>query len=126
MAGWKGSTRRETLPPDWATRIRPAVLDRDDQRCTWLHRHSDNDGGFADYLAGNYRPTRRCAAPARDVDHWGPRHDHRVEMCRALCGAHHDRRSGKQGGQASVASRRRMAQQRIRPTAPHPGLRETP
>ena len=123
MPGWHGSTRAATLPPDWRTERRPRILARDSHRCTWLHRHPDGDGGFPDYLAGTYPPEARCTRPARDVDHWGNRHDHRDEALRSLCGQHHDRRSAKQGARASAAVRSRTAPGRLRPTEPHPGVR---
>jgi hypothetical protein len=103
MPGWKGSTRRVTLPPDWETRIRPAVLARDGHRCT----HIRTDGGT------------RCTERATDVDHLGSPYDHRLENLAAKCGWHHQRKSSQQG--AAAANARRIP--RGRPPEPHPGLR---
>jgi hypothetical protein len=102
MPGWKGSTRRATLPPNWATVIRPAVLARDGYRC--MHIRDDDT---------------RCPERATDVDHLGDRDDHRLENLAAKCGWHHRRKSGTQGARAANA--RRLP--RKRPPEPHPGLR---
>lgn len=110
---WAGSTRRDTLPPDWPT-IQPAILDRDHHRCTWLQGLSD--GGPMEYLAGAYSNTDRCTTRATTVDHIGDRHSHQPDNLRALCNHHHDRRSSAQGNSARWQHREK------RPTAPHPGL----
>lgn len=95
---WEGSTRRATLPPDWDAR-RAYVLDRDGHRCTWV----END--------------ERCNSDATDCDHVNDRDDHSVENLRALCGAHHDRRTSEQGNAARWPTTQR------RPVDVHPGLR---
>lgn len=115
---WQGSDRQSTLPPHWATHIRPAVLTRDHGRCTWLHQHEDGDGGFPTYLAGRYPEAQRCPHPASDVDHWGERYDHRVESCRSLCTRHHAHRSSRQGNAARARQRALLTT----PKRPHPGL----
>jgi 5-methylcytosine-specific restriction protein A len=107
MPDWKGSQRREELPPDWpATVLR--ILTRDHHRCQWIR----NDTG------------RRCLKPARDVDHRTPHSeggtDHDTNLW-ALCGYHHDRKSGREGGIASGKSRRATRTAR---RAAHPGLVE--
>lgn len=94
---WEGSTRRATLPPNWAS-IRRAVLTRDGHACTWT------DEG------------RRCGAAANQVDHIDRPDDHTLANLRALCRWHHDRRSSAQGN----AARRRPTNRR--PKDPHPGL----
>jgi hypothetical protein len=116
MSGqWQGGSRRSTLPPEWAPEIRPAILDRDGHRCTWI---TDlDDGGPSDYLAGDYDPDLRCPRRATDVDHIGDAHDHSPGNLRSLCSWHHDRRSSKQGN----AARRRYSNRR--PPERHPGLR---
>lgn len=102
MSGqWKGSDRRASLPKDWDRR-RKRILRRDGYRCT------------EQTAAG------RCEAVANQVDHVGDRDDHRDEMLRSLCQAHHDAKSSQQGVEARVA--RRNA--RLRPAPQHPsGLR---
>lgn len=109
---WASSNRRADLPPDWR-RIRAAVLARDNHRCTWLEGHPD--GGFVDYLRGNYQPDDRCTRPARDVDHALGRHDHRVEACRALCTTHHKQRTGREAAEGRARKRGRLP-------VKHPGL----
>lgn len=120
MPDWDGSTRRETLPPDWNSRIRPAVFRRDGRRCTWLEGLPE--GGFATYMTGQYNPAIRCTRPATEVDHAGDRLDHRIEACRSICHEHHQPHSGRQGGRASAAARARRRAQRFRPPEPPPGL----
>jgi 5-methylcytosine-specific restriction endonuclease McrA len=102
MPGWNGSSRRETLPPDWP-QIRSAVLERDHHQC----QHVREDTG------------RICGLLATDCDHIGDRTDHRMSNLRALCHWHHLRRSGQQGGRASQQARnaRKKAAQ-----PKHPGV----
>lgn len=97
--GWADSDRRNTLPVDWATKVRPRILRRDGHRCTWIENG------------------KRCPQRATDVDHVGDPLDHSDANLRALCGTHHDRRSSAQGNAAKAA--RRAA--RLRPPEPHPG-----
>ncbi|BDI23537.1 hypothetical protein L3i23_23130 [Herbiconiux sp. L3-i23] len=105
MPGWKGSNRRAQLPTDWP-QIRAAILDRDSHRC----QHVRTDTG------------QRCLRPARQVDHYVPGNDHRPSNLRALCDWHHNQKSGREGGTASVAARRAR-----KPKSPqHPGLLTTP
>lgn len=123
MAGqWAGSDRRSTLPPDWATRVRPAILTRDDYRCTWLGDLTQ-DGRPGDYLQAVewnilHLLGNRCASTATDVDHIGPPDDHTATNLRALCSWHHNHRSSRQG----VHGRAQRAHLRQRPITPHPGL----
>lgn len=112
--GWQGSNRRTELPANWRAEIRPAVLARDGHRCTWLEGH--DDGGFPTYLAGSYPPADRCNERGSDVDHVGDRHDHGVHNARTLCGWHHARRSGSQGGTAQPRFTTKL------PRETHPGL----
>ncbi len=112
---WQDSTRRNTLPPNWNSEIRPAVRKRDGDRCTWI---TDlDDGGFIQYLAGKHDPDRRRDSHGTDGDQVFDPEDHRYVNLRLLCSWHHDRRSSKQGNQA----RRRYSNRR--PPEPHPGLR---
>lgn len=112
---WQGSSRRTTLPPNWNSEIRPAILNRDGHRCTWLDGH--DDGGFNAYLTGDYDPADRCTELGTDVDHVGDQSDHSPGNLRTLGSWHHNRRSSQQGN----ANRRRYSNRR--PAEPHPGLR---
>ncbi|MFF3190542.1 HNH endonuclease [Streptomyces misionensis] len=96
--GWEGSNRRNELPPNWHTVIRPAVLQRDEYRC-----RNRIDG----YV---------CGRRANQVDHIGDKHDHRIEMLQALCEDCHNRKSSRQGNEARWAVKMR------RPAERHPGL----
>ena len=78
--GWKGSTRKARLPPDWPRR-RAQVLARDNYRCF-------------------------CGMPATDVDHVVPGDDHRLSNLRSLCRAHHLQKSSKEGVSARKHRRR--------------------
>ena len=119
---WAGSERRSTLPPDWATRIRPAILERDNHQCAWLG-DLDNDGRPTDYIAAVHlgvvhQCLNRCIARADDVDHIGDPQDHAQDNLRALCSRHHNHRSSRQGNTARAALRTQLR----RPPEPHPGL----
>lgn len=98
--GWSDSNRRAELPPNWASEIRPRILERDGYRCTAILR---NNG-------------RRCPDKATDVDHVGDRHDHCDENLASLCEWHHDRKSSAEGN----AARKRISSRR--PPERHPGL----
>lgn len=100
--GWKGSTRKETLPDDWPA-IRRRVLRRDRYRC----QHVRYDTG------------RKCGARANQVDHIDDRNDHRDANLQSLCEWHHNEKSGRQGGLASQAARRRRER---KPEYRHPGI----
>jgi hypothetical protein len=97
---WAGSNRREELPTNWYTEIRPAVLERDGYRCT-----------------APLRDETRCPEPGTDVDHIGDPNDHSLPNLRLLCSWHHDRKSSAQGN----AARLRPPPLR-RPAEKHPGL----
>lgn len=84
---WQGSTRKETLPPNWESEIRPAVLERDGYRCRIR---------FEDI----------CVDDANQVDHIGDRRDHRLENLQAGCGPCHQRKSSQQGRAARFSERR--------------------
>jgi 5-methylcytosine-specific restriction endonuclease McrA len=96
------SSRRATLPPDWYTRVRPAVLRRDGYRCQ---------------IQGP-----RCVTTANQVDHVDDPHDHRLQNLRAGCEPCHHDRSAQQGGSASGTARRARTAARKRPQESHPGL----
>ncbi|WP_243063201.1 HNH endonuclease [Humibacter sp. RRB41] len=106
MAGWEGSNRRQTLPPNWAE-IRSRILKRDGGRCQWVRGDTQ----------------RKCLRPATDVDHrissadGGTDDDSNLQ---SLCGWHHRWKSSHEGGQASGAARR--AHKQAAPKPVHPGL----
>ncbi|MEU6614472.1 HNH endonuclease [Streptomyces parvus] len=99
MSGqWAGSNRRDELPADWYTVLRPAVLRRDEHRCRW------REGRVV------------CGHHANQVDHIGDRHDHRLENLQALCAHHHGIKSSREGNAA------RWHERAQRPPERHPGL----
>lgn len=103
---WEGSDRHDRLPRDWPA-IRAHVLARDAHMC----QHVRLDTG------------RACGLQATDVDHIERGDDHRPENLQALCGWHHRKKSGSEGGRASAEARARRA----KATAyVHPGLRPMP
>lgn len=91
MPGWEGSTRRQTLPRNWYTTVRPEIIQRDRNICQW----PDEDG-----RAVNRHGEPICGRPGSDVDHIDDRDDHRPANLRLLCSSCHDRRSAQQGGQS--------------------------
>ncbi|MCC2278903.1 HNH endonuclease [Streptomyces sp. ET3-23] len=103
MPDWKGSSRRDRLPPDWP-KIRLRVLRRDGYRCTERDQYGE-----------------RCSEPATDIDHILPGDNHREVNLRALCGWHHQVKSSREGAAAQAAARRRHSK-RFRRTEAHPGL----
>lgn len=100
---WAGSTRRVTLPHDWASR-RARQLRNDLYRCQWGSLPEDG------------ATPGSCNLKATDVDHAGSRDDH--NNLRSLCGPHHQSRSSSQGGQAYAA----LAAKRYCVPESHPGL----
>lgn len=76
MAGWRGSTRKHRLPPNWST-IRKRILKRDDYRCVWI------EYGY------------RCTAEARDVDHIQPSGSDEDDNLQSLCNPHHLQKTGR-------------------------------
>ncbi|MDX2528043.1 HNH endonuclease [Streptomyces europaeiscabiei] len=92
--GWADSNRRNELPADWYTGIRPAILERDGHRC------------------------QACGDHATDVDHIGDKHDHRPDNLQALCGWCHKRKTSAQGNQSP--NRQQITETRQREQ--HPGL----
>lgn len=116
--------RTVPLPKGWHNRTRPRILRRDAHRCTW--NTADPEGHWRD-PAGQPLPYThtprgadlpgRCPHPARDVDHTGAPTNHDPRVLRAICGPHHDRRTGQQANAASPAFPPRK-----RPAQRHPGL----
>jgi 5-methylcytosine-specific restriction protein A len=95
---WASSQRRYELPPNWATEIRPVILERDRHRCRWREHGSV------------------CGRPATDVDHIRRGDDHSLSNLQALCGDHHAAKSSAEGNAA------RWVEPRQRPAERHPGL----
>lgn len=91
---WAGSTRKDRLPANWDSEIRPAVLRRDAGWCRLR---------FED-----------CTGLASHVDHVQPGDDHRLENLQAACPSCHTIKSAREG----AAARSRLH----RPPDPHPGL----
>lgn len=104
--GWKGSTRRATLPREFF-RNRAAVL---------------RDAGYRCQI----RTPDICTGAANQADHVGDRLDHRRENLRAACPDCHQHRSSQQGGQAYAERARARVRARKRPPEPHPGMRKPP
>lgn len=96
VAGWRGSTRKQSLPPDWDKR-REAQLRADGYRCTAIRADTGE----------------RCPDRANQADHVGDRLDH--DRLTSLCEWHHQQKSGGQGGRAKAARYRAT-------TRRHPGL----
>jgi 5-methylcytosine-specific restriction protein A len=96
--GWKDSDRSHRLPPNWASEIQPAILQRDAYRC----RIQWDEG---------------CEGVATQVDHIKPGDDHSPANLQAACAWCHGKKSSAEGNQA----RRRWSTKR-RPER-HPGLR---
>lgn len=100
---WANSDRREHLPANWAV-LRRRRFKMDGNRCTNVNEYDE-----------------RCKSPAQECDHIGDRTDHRIEMLRSLCTYHHGKKSGREGGTASGAIKRRNVK-KFKRTEKHPGL----
>ncbi len=96
--GWADSNRRDELPPNWHSELRPYVLQRDAYRCRW------DEGGHI------------CGHHANQVDHIRPGNDHRPSNLQALCEHHHAVKSSREGNAA------RWRETVRRPPERHPGL----
>lgn len=102
---WDGSTRRETLPPDWDQRV-AAVHQRSGGRCEWKRNPAKGDH-------------RRCPNKADGgVDHYKGRHYHELDGLRDSCHQHHSKKSSQEGNDAQAA-RKAL---RLRPKEQHPGM----
>jgi 5-methylcytosine-specific restriction endonuclease McrA len=99
LPNWQGSTRKDTLPPNWEKVIRPRILARDHHQCQ--HIRSDRN--------------RICGARANQVDHIDQerRDDHSDANLQSLCQWHHQRKSSAEGGRGN---------RRKEPARRHPGL----
>lgn len=105
MGRWDSSTRRASLPPDWARR-RAAVRDRAEGRCECTG---------CDQHAG------RCHNPGTDCDHTGDRLDHSLDSLAWLCHPCHEARTREQGRRARQAQLNKLRHPSAR--ALPPGLR---
>lgn len=90
MPGWSGSNRREELPRDWESVIRPRILQRDGFRCQHIRFDTDE----------------KCGRYANQVDHIKGKWNHSDSNLQALCHYHHLQKSGAEGGRASQSARR--------------------
>lgn len=87
--GWKGSDRRDRLPPDWPA-IRAEVLRRDLYRCRWVLANGE-----------------LCREMATDVDHIERDGGDGKENLQSLCGPHHAAKSSQEGNEARREKKRR-------------------
>lgn len=104
MPRWQNTDRRDRLPPDWESKIRPKILRRDGRMCQWKF----SDGTL-------------CLDRANQVDHIKRGDDHRDSNLQSLCERHHAQKSSSEGGAARAVQRRKMAA-RFRRVEEHPGL----
>lgn len=86
--GWAGSARRSRLPADWYSRLRPAVLGRDNYQCTRLQRGV------------------RCPYRATDVDHINRLGPDTLDNLTSLCSEHHKVKTAAEGNAARTRQRR--------------------
>ena len=93
---WAGSTRKDRLPPNWAT-LRATTLNRAGHRCQATMRN------------GN-----RCRDKATQVDHIQPGDNHHPDNLQALCAWHHAKKTAAEGNQARPRWHPR--------TTKHPGI----
>ena len=92
---WEGSTRRDRLPANWKTEVRPSILERDKHRCQLQHEDI-------------------CIGTASEVDHIVAGDDHAPANLQAICTPCHRFKSSSEG----AAARPRIN----RPPEPHPAL----
>lgn len=97
---WETSTRKAELPHDWTLR-RIRVLRRDGYRCQARDSMS-----------------RKCNAPANQVDHIERGNNHDEDNLQALCRWHHAQKSSAEGH----AAQKPKPKQRREPE-PHPAFR---
>ena len=100
---WEGSTRKESLPPNWQ-KLRAERFKIDGFRCTQRDVYGE-----------------RCEEPAQECDHHGDRLDHRIQNLRSLCSWHHQKKSSRQGAQARYAKKRAF-ENKFRRTETHPAF----
>lgn len=104
-SGWVGSTRRVTLPADWARRV-ALVKQRAHGRCEWpgwLPGRQEREAGGI------------CRSLGTDCDHIGDRDNHDLDNLQLLCRSHHTAKT--------LADQRTRRVSEKRPQERHPGLR---
>lgn len=84
---WAGSTRRSTLPPDWARRT-ATIRRRDNNQCQWPTRHGI------------------CGKPAHEVDHRVHRDNHNLHALWLLCPDHHTQKTNQEAATGRARGRR--------------------
>lgn len=100
---WDSSDRKDFLPDNWESEIRPRIFERDSYRCC----SADTEG-------------RRCMLPATEVDHIVPHYlggTDDDENLASICTPHHRAKSSQEGHTARAEQRAK----RLRPRRPHPG-----
>lgn len=107
---WEGSTRRETLPPDWPAR----VARRRRAAATPEHPGGQCEKRIKSAITGKWM---RCPRAGDEVDHKTDRLNH--DDLQLLCQFHHDRKTQQEARAAKAAKR---AWGRRQPEA-HPGTR---
>lgn len=107
---WEGSTRRETLPPDWPARV---------ARCRRRAATAEHPRGQCEKRIRSAITQRwmRCPNEGAEVDHKTDRLNH--DDLQLLCSTHHDRKTQKEAREAKAARRAWGA----RRTEAHPGTR---
>lgn len=80
-----GDEKGRVLPPDWESRIVPAVKERDGNQCRW-----------------RLPSGKRCPRRGTDVDHIGDNDNHGLRNLRLLCSFHHNKRTAVQGFRARM------------------------
>ena len=110
MAGgaWKGSTRRDRLPPHWR-RLRERVRRRAGGRC---------EGPTSAATGQREGDTARCVHEGNECDHIVPGDDHREVNLQWLCGRCHAEKTKRE---TSEGLKRHLAK-RFRKKGKHPGL----
>jgi 5-methylcytosine-specific restriction enzyme A len=100
-----GSGRKQSLPSNWASVVRPRILARDGHRC----RHVEN--GI------------RCTETTKlQVDHREDPTDHRDSNLWTLCEAHHNAKSYRERQEARHGLRRPRDPKKAADWEPHPGM----
>lgn len=76
MANWRGSTRKQRLPPNWSTLRRQA---------------KERAGGICEMIEYGYR----CTEVGTDCDHIEPSGSDDLSNLQWLCRAHHLKKTGR-------------------------------
>jgi len=111
MSGpWEGSTRQETLPPNW----RALCAETRKAAATKEHPNGQCEKRFRSAITQKWM---RCPNAGEEVDHKGDRLDHSKRQL--LCKRHHTQKTQREAAAAKAA---RRAWGRRQPEA-HPGSR---